>query len=293
MEIGYGSRRFVVGQEVGQTPKYNLYEVQEIVSGSVSGPECLLQIAVDLGQNGALDRAAFVLNHLKEKATETEKDYEAVNPKGFLNYDLGFPKVVDSFICPDQGDRRINILAFRNVERVAQVAPLSNLWKKDLLRVDLRTSAWILGKILKMLTFAHCCCGISVGDLSGDNILIVPGPKQLPKKGEAAHYVILFDWADATIFQDEEVPMEVCRQEIIQASQSIVMALGGDSETGRIPDYGEDGYGPYSSFMRKLFFGGEINAEKGHREFYDLVRSLWKREFWPFTTFPRDKETAE
>lgn len=261
---------YSVGKRVGNTNKYRLYLCNE----KGTEHQCLLQIATDATHNGALDRAAYILGELKRKSDELETEYATVkkDQEVFLNYDLGFPELVDSFICQEQGGRRINILAFRNVEGVNSMVPLINITAKDRRRVDLRTSAWIMGKLLKLLGFAHGC-GISVNLMTANNILIEPDE----------HYVLIFDWSVART-HSEAVPAETRREEISQAAQAVITILGGNLETGVFPDDGEKGFKPYTEHLLRLARGCESNAERAHRSFYELIVSLWKREFYPFTT---------
>lgn len=270
MIIKSPTNQYNVGKQVGNTSKYRLYLCNE----KGTEHQCLLQIAADATLNGELERAAYILEELKRKSDELEVEYSTVkkDQEVFLNYDLGFPELMDSFICQEQGGRRINILAFRNVEDVSSMVPLINITAKDRQRVDLRTSAWIMGKLLKLLVFAHSQ-GISVGLLGGSNILIEPDE----------HYVLIFDWSVART-HSEAVPAETRREEISQAAQAVITVIGGNLETGVFPGDGEKGFKPYTEHLLRLARGCESNAERAHKNFYELIDSLWKREFYPFTT---------
>jgi serine/threonine protein kinase len=280
-EIKNGSYLYQVGKMVGETGFYRLY----LCRSDRTERQCLLQIATSAEQNGELERAAYVLKELKRRAEELEQEYAKVKSEEnvMLNYDLGFPELIDSFVCQEQGKRRINILAFKNVAKVGQLVPLTNITNKDHLRVDLRTSAWIMGKLLKLLVFAHSE-GIAAGSLSGGNILIEPDQ----------HYVLIFDWSAAQT-SAREVPNDLKRQEISQAAQSVVTVLGGDLKTGVFPDDGEEVFGRYTEHILRLAQGKERITERAHAEFYKLVDSLWERKFYPFTTKPLEitEETKE
>lgn len=272
MMIKSSINQYEVGKQAGNTNTYRLYLCDE----KGTDRQCLLQIAADTIHNGALDRAAYILKELKHKSDEIEAEYATVkkNPDSFLNYDLGFPELMDSFICQEQGRRRINILAFRDVESVSQMVPLTNITAKDRRRVDLRTSGWIMGKLLKLLRFAHGQ-GISVGSLGGNNILIEPDQ----------HYIVIFNWSGAQTHSGA-VPAETRRDEISQAAQAVIIVIGGNLETSAFPDDGEKGFKPYTEHLLRLARGSESNTERAHKSFYELIDSLWKREFYPFTTKP-------
>jgi hypothetical protein len=271
MEITNGSCLYHVGKIVAKAQEYNLY-----LCTTEEGRECLLQIAADKGQNGALERAAFVLGELKQRSDALEEEYESVkkDPEAMLNYDLGFPEIVDSFVCSEQGNRRINILVFRNITEVGTMVPIIGITQKDHLRVDLRTSAWIMGKLLKLLVFAHSS-GIAVGRVTGNNILIEPD----------RHYVLFFDWSLAHLFAGE-VPEETRRGEISEAAKSVIVVLGGNMERGDFPDDGDECFYQYTSHLLLLAGGRERSAERAHAQFYRLIDEFWKREYYPFTTHP-------
>lgn len=272
MEIRNDSHVYNLSDAVGRSQVYNMY-----LCATETGRQCLLLIASLIEQNGALDRIAYILRELKARADEVEKEYEVVKKgeKHFLNYDLEFPEVVDSFVCHEQGDRRIVILAFRNVEEPRSMVPLSNITAKDRRRVDLKTSAWILGKLLKLLVFAHSE-EFAVGQMTGSNILIEP----------EKHYVVVFDWALTQICPGG-IPIDQRRQNIAHAARSIVLALGGDPTKGIPDDPGcKDGFVRYADHILRLARGSESNAQRAHAAFYDLVEQIWGRKFHKFTTFP-------
>ena len=272
MEISNGPLLYVVGEKVASAKAYRLFLCKQ----GESGRQCLLQIASEEEYNGELDRNAYILKELERLAQKLEKEYAEVkkDPKDMLNYHLSFPKLVDSFICPEQGGRRVNILAFRSVEDVSSMVPLIKITAKDKLRVDLRTSAWIMGKLLKLLVFTHSN-GISVGSVSGANIIIEPDQ----------HYVLIFNWSLAETYP-EAVPEEIQNQEIAQAAQAVITVLGGDSETGIFPNDGEEGFDQYTEHVWRLAGGSARSAERAHANFYELIDSLWKREYHKFATKP-------
>lgn len=272
MDIESDSGLYEIREQVADARQYRLY----LCLQRQTGRRCLLQIAKTMENNGELDRAAFILKELKRRADELEAEYAGVkaDSKDLLNYDLGFPELVDSFICRLQGGRRINILAFRNVEDVSDIVPLINITAKDRLRVELRTSVWIMGKLLKLLVFAHSE-NISVGLISGGNILIEP----------VQHYVLIFDWSAAQTHVNA-ILADIRCQEITQAAQAVITVLGGDLETDTFPNDGDENRDQYLSHLLRLARGSESNAERAHAKFYELIDSLWKREFHPFATKP-------
>ncbi|HEU0051352.1 MAG TPA: hypothetical protein VFQ60_04855 [Patescibacteria group bacterium] len=268
---GRNGRYEVTGDAVADAGAYRLYRCsQEGADG-----EKLLQIATDKANNGELDRNAYFLRELASRASELELKYakKRKDEKSFLNYNLEFPELVETFVCPEQGNRRINILAFRNVERVEQMVPISNIIGKDHQRVDLRTSAWILGKLLKLFVFAHSE-GISVGRLDASNILIEP--KQ--------HYVLIFDWSKAKEHANGRIPDEIKRGEIKKIASVVIELISDDKG---LPAEFEEKEADYLVALQELAESNQGSAERAHQRFYGLITRLWGRQFHPFTTYQR------
>lgn len=271
MDVTNGSATYHVGKLVAENDRYRTYIcTQDGVDG-----QYLLQVAAAVEYNGGLDRSAYVLRELDKKSQQLEEEYARVrtSPNHFLNYDLGFPEVIDSFVYSEQGGRHINILRFRHVEDVERLVPLDTMVNKDRLCVDLHTSAWIMGKSLKLLSFAHSE-DIAVGELLG-NIVIEPNE----------HYVVIFDWSSAKTSAAGELPAADKRKDIADAAKAVYMAIGGDLETGDLPEI-HDLNQAYVENLWCLTRGGSADADVAHRLFYQLVDSIWERGFYEFTTMP-------
>ena len=194
-----------------------------------------------------------------------------------LNYGLGFPKLYDTFFLTQQGDRQANILGFRGVKEISSVIPLIKI-RIGSLRVDLRTSAWILGRLLKTLSFAHDI-RFEVGRLSDGNILLEPDD----------HCALIFDWSRA-VLHDEAVPASVRRQEIQAVTQAVVQALGGDLD--RAQENEADVL--YTNYLRLLATDGMSDASEAHQTLYEIIDrlcedsdSVWEKGFYQFTTCRR------
>ena len=238
--------------------------------------ELLCQIAVDSSKNAGLARNALMLTQLAEASNRVEAEYASQGGTVPLNYNIAFPELIDSFVLLEQGARQINILGFRHVSELHRLIPLVKLWKQGL-RVDLRTSAWIMGKLLKTIAFAHNN-SVEVSDISGNNVLIEPDQ----------HYVFVFNWASA-ITHDGEVPSTVIREEIKRAAKVVIRALGDDLEVA-CPNEVDL---PYVNYLYHLATSGESNAFRAHKTFYEVVDALcenpdseWERGFYKFTTLP-------
>lgn len=301
---------YEVLKKVAENNVYRMYLCEHLQTGR----ECLLQIGLTDADNSRLERFAYILKELKSRAAELEKEFAKVkgDPKDMLNYGLGFPDLINSFIYTDRdGDRRVNVFVFNNIANAGDAVPLINITEKDSLRVDLKTSVWIMGKALKLLAFTQSE-GFAIKLVSSDNILLDP----------EKHYVLFFDLMATQIYPDGVVPEEVCRQEIAKAAQAVIVVLGGDPETEYIPsddsgdriisedddkddegdseddddsetlffshagDGQEKDVSRYTDYLLYLARGDESNAKRAHERFYEIVDSLWPRKFHPFTTLP-------
>ncbi len=272
MILTNGSNQYQVGERVAETETYRIYLCEEVETGR----QCLLQIAAEVEHNGGLDRAAYVLGKLKQTSDLFEAKFAETN-EGRLSYDYLFPQLVDSFVSgEEQGRRRVNILAFTEVDDVTELVPLSNLATKHGMRVDLKTSAWILGRLLKLAAFAHGQ-GIAIRALSGGNILLLP----------ERHFAITFDWSSSLTHQGK-IPAEIRKDDIASAAKTAFAAIGGDPEIGDYPYDGEldDKDRRYLELVWRYASRRESDAEKAHRQLYDLLEELWGRKFHPFIPLP-------
>lgn len=263
--------KYEAGKLVAEAKSYRMRLCKEVSTGR----QCLLLVAQSAEDNGVLDRIAYFLRQFTTKAEELEEKYAKIKAESDppLNYNLGFPEVLDNFVVSDQGSRRVIILAFRNVANVGSMVPVSNIARQHR-RIDIKTSAWILGKSLKLLTFVHSL-GTLVGRLDATNILIEPDK----------HYVVLFDWSDAKSHPNG-VSAEAARQEISAVARVVIDLLGGDLASRLIPYKGnEDGYEPYTQHLFELAAGGSSSAQEAHKAFYALIRDhLNWQGFYPFTS---------
>lgn len=242
---------YEVCSKIAEAPTYRLYVAKE------DSKDLLLRVPLDLDGNGNLEREAFLLDYLSKMSAEYEMEYADTNPGTAkkLLYNWLFPAIVDSFVSEDQGGRRVNILALSGAE-VAHVAPLVKLKARE--KIDVKTSAWILGRLLKLQGFAN-----EVGvdyDFSSDEVLLDP----------KNHKVIYLGWAAARMDDDVDP-----RPNIRAAAQSILdwTAANGTADEDQ-----------YLELVRDLAKSGRRTALEAHQDFYALIRSLWGSQYHPYTT---------
>ncbi|MCA9309140.1 hypothetical protein KC973_02070 [Candidatus Saccharibacteria bacterium] len=271
MTLDHDGVHYSVGKLRKQTTDYRLYLCTEVATGRL----CLLQIPSDVSGNGNLDRAQFILGLLKDAAAEYEELYLADGGSTPLSYDRLFPQVVDSFVVAEQDARRVNILAFTDVE-TDQLFPLSNV-ERARQRVDLRSSAWVLGRLLKLLAFTHEQ-GITINDLDARNVLLWADQ----------HFALVLNWASARTYLGE-IPATDVQADISQVARTIFTAIGGDADTGVYEYDAGDEDRQYIEFIQSLMSRSTSpgNAYAAHHQLYELINVLWGREFRPFKTLPR------
>lgn len=254
-----------IGEIVARYPEYKLRSCSRN-----DGHECLLQIANDASNNAHLVYNAWIINKFHGFAKECDPDSTK------YGYVYGIPEIIDSSILgPDQGNRAANILGFRNVEKISSVIPIIKACQDY--RIDLQSSAWIMGKLLKLIAFANTH-NYNIGNISGNNILIEPNE----------HYVIIFDWSGVVLHEDG-VPVSIIRDEI-KAAAKVVLRLLDDPAKSRTNDCDD----VYINHLIHLATDGEEVAISAHKNFYEIVDSLcadpnsvWNFGFHKFSFYRR------
>ncbi len=263
-----GSARYEVQNLVGGTDTYNVYVC------SSAGGQYLLKVATEIGYNGLLDREAFFLRDMQMEIARADAVYKTRN---HTTEGLGFkrcvPHLIDTFIADDQGGRRVNIVSVYGAERVSELVPLSRLREEELVRIDAKTSAWIMGRLLKIFSFTHPY-GIGNGNVNGSNIVINP----------EKHHVVLLDWTSAHHY-GSLVPHDAVRVETAAAAKAVLTALGAN-EYGVLPHSDQLPDRRYEEFLVRLAQVGVTDVRKAGQEFYELLGQLWPSGFHPFTTHP-------
>lgn len=271
-------KHYVIGKELGETKLFKFYQCT-----ADSNKVCILKIARKAAFNGLLDREAFLLETLEKEAFDLETAYEKENEgERKLNYHFFFPKLIETFISEDQGSSRINIVSFSHIANdLSELTPLNCLTNQEEIRVDPRTSAWILGKLLTMLAFAQNK-SISLGNLSGDNIFI----------NRTQHYVSIFDWTEA-ILGTGNISKDLTAINISKLTKEVILVLGGDFTTKKLPEDKQLEGNGYEKYLWELNSGLVRNVVEAHSSFYDIVLSAWPREFYEFKSYCLTKKMED
>lgn len=255
---------------VGENDLFRYFRVENTESPDT---ELMLKIGVSIAQNGVLDREAFLLGELTNEALRLEAEYQRkTEGNNRLNYTLCFPQVVETFVVPEQGKRRVVVLEFQAADRLIDLVPISFIRERDRSMVDLKTSVWILGKTLKFLSFVHNF-DIGYGSLADRETTLI-------EKGN--HLVTLLDWSKAKRGLD----VTSQREEIALAARNVWWLLGGNSATMKLPTDDPNFDSAYEAVLASLMRGGFSDAREAHSAFYQTVEAIWGRNYHPFTTLP-------
>lgn len=264
-------RTFTVTADLGGTEQYSLYAC------SCEGFEntLILKITKERKHNRILDKEAMTLKSMSIEAKLTQTEFEKIpgNENKYLNYHYTFPNLIETFVSKEHGNRRISVLDFSAIcNELSELVPASHIISRDNAYIDPRTSAWILGKSLKALAFAHGQ-NISLENISLDNLLI----------NKKEHYVAFFDWTSAKK-SPVSIRKEVISKEISHVAQLIGRLLNVD-QNWSIPKHPQLIDLRYEEMLRRLCTLKFSNSHKAHSSFYELIYDLWPRKFHVYDTY--------
>lgn len=233
----------------------------------------ILAIAAQIKHNVMIDRTTYLLKRLCEYSELYEQEFaKAPEHSGQrIHYDWLFPQVMDEFTLYEQGERRVAILDFLDVDLHKAFALMQLIDKRK--RVDLRTSAWIMGRFLKLLSFLHEC------DVSApiiiSNFLLEP----------QNHRLLMVNWTNG-VLGENLTPAQRCFA-IKQAAESTLLLLDANYGNGRwhYDHKMEDCEAEYIDCLASMHRGDFTDAIDAHIQFYATVEKLWGRAFYPFTTY--------
>jgi hypothetical protein len=267
---------YTAGARLGSTDRFALYACT-----LPDGMPGILKIATTREYNGVLEREAFILQLLSERANSIEEQAAEAEPgKGELGYRKFFPTLVESFTAPDQGNRQVLILSFAEVcKELGELVPIQHLISRENVRVDPKTSVWIMGKLLKMLDFTRLVGVTTV--INGDNILL----------NREKHVVLIFDWSGSSLISmmdNNDARAKISGEEISTAAKEVIAALGGDPKLGVLPKDSQLEDNDYERLLAILSSGEVTHPGEAHEKFYTYVRSIWPIKYHPFTVHPVD-----
>jgi hypothetical protein len=259
-----------IDKPLARGPTHNIY----LVTDEKDGGWFMLKVSLDVPGNGRLDREALVLKDIEVEVERIRSTEVPGATGGALRYEKCFPRLRESFLLKKQGNRRINIIEIPDTDSAKSLVPIEQWRTRERVRIDPKTSAWIMGRLLKVFTLTHPI-GVSIGKIDGGNILVNP----------EIHRAIFFDWTEAHQYE-MYVPGEKVGEEIAQAATQVFIALGGNLATGMLPAHEQLLDTQYAELLLEFMSGRMRDPDKASQRFYKLVREMWAVEFHPFTTIP-------
>lgn len=240
----------------------------------------VLMIASSLEHNGVLDRVKYGLGRMKDYADAYEETYAeqqrlaGVTDLKLLHYDWLFPQVYDAFLAPEQGNRRVLILDFPDAN-LASGIPLMQIEQNNL-RVDLKTSAWMMGRILKLLSF------LQESDIwvstAGEEYFFVPDQ----------HRLMVLDYSTLFLQLNPSPGRYIAN---LRSGTRMILNTLGVKWRAKYWDYDyeleDEAEQRYLNCLDNLYFCSPHSMTEAHQDFYKVVHGLWGRKFHPFTVLPR------
>lgn len=229
----------------------------------------------------ALKREVRVLSSLQQIATQIDNETEGEN-KPF--HGAFFPEVLE--VLNPSDDKIVVFLGYHpTISTYRQMRPMSMLTATE--QIDLQTGAWILGKMLKTLSFIHSL-DFTVNRIDASNIMLETD----------VHGTFVLDFS----FASEEPTDEDKRNDMIAMAQAVWNAAGGTEEF--VPTLHEELMTPeqhtkFVMFLESLI-AGKVDAKEAHQQAYELFDTIWprkrksdedgavlKRPFHEWITYPR------
>lgn len=279
MEIEHDGNVFDLGEGdpegafVGGTETFRLYHCIDRNGGG----ECLLQVATSLKYNPNLERGALYLRMVAEQSRKLYEEYskriEDERTRKTMACVWNFPTLVGSFTDKEQEGRRINALSFCDLKKTRNLFPLDS-YKERGYRIDLRSTGWMVKRLLRTLSLAHAM-GILVGSTDGCDFLIEPDE----------HFFILYNWTEARLFGEGGVPQEDVSEEIKLGIRAVIDALGGNWEKGQVPFDDDPLFEEYVKHLLVLARYGALSATDAFAKFSALINPHWKGKH-PFRVLP-------
>lgn len=246
-------RGYEVGSQIGESTRCRLY------LGDNATEQVIIKVAKTFEDGDFLAEEANWFSAVKAFTKQVAIMQDELGEAN-AHYDWLFAELVASFLEPTQGDRRINMFRFTDVE-LGDLIPLPKLREKT--QIDARTSVWILGRLLKMYGFYELMSDLGdnpilrYANFSPSDFLI--GPKN--------HRLICYHHSGHTtdVFATDYV------KPIVQFILDWMAVEDDASERS------------YIELLQNLATKGRVTFEEAHTELYELVKELWGVQYHPFT----------
>lgn len=247
-------RNIEIENRIGEAPGFRIY-----LGATSEKQPVILKVAKTFEDGDLLAKEAGRFNVMRSFG-EQVAELEAAQGKSNSHYDWLFASLLSSFMEPTQGDRRINVFAMPDITP-SKLVPLTKLYAK--VKIDARTSVWILGRFLKFYGFFELLAA-DEGTPAARYPLFSPDDYFIgPERHRLIYYNFSGDVTDAVATDFvKAVARFVLDWVVIQddpSEQAYLELLRDFSEAGR------DSFG------------------EAHGDLYGLVERLWGIRYHPFT----------
>jgi hypothetical protein len=245
----------ISGEPLVVTETYRL-AVAENPTGQVG----IAMIASSLDSNYAIDKQNRILKTLQQIAADV--DNEAVKMKPF--YGALFPTALEDFSA-DDGRLGIFMGYHESIRSYKQLIPLQVAL--NTVRVDMKSGAWMLGKLMKLLSFIHSL-GFTVGLIDDSNVFIE----------KDVHGIFIMDF---TSTNEEPVESEQL-EEVAEAAKVIWSAIGGTDDLNADLPFDEaimsrDDHKAFADLLLEAI-NGHLSASQMHTKAYALFDQIWPKK---------------
>lgn len=266
------------GEPLVETEDYRLY-VAKLPSGQFG----LMKISINNNLSEVLENEISLLEKAQSVSDEIDQKYDSLTTDQPY-YGASFPKIVERI---DAGGRAGMFLGYNQcIQSYKQLVPLSAITAN--VRVDLKTTQWVLGKLLKVISFFHgwrMHCGVKL--INTSNVLVETN----------LHGVFVLDFSRATTEPTDQDYVN----DIVGAGKIAWQISGGTDKNDPPHDpeiMSKENYVEYVKFIRRLMEGRSSAAYEEFMAIYDLSDKIWpkvpkfdgngtKRQFHEFKTYPK------
>ena len=248
-------KEYEVGRLIGESSKFRIY------LGNSDAEQVVLKVAKTFEDGDALAAEASKFNLYRAFIDETIRYQELLGEKS-ARFDLLFASLEDSFLEPDQDDRRINVLSVTETD-FDHLIPLAKLYAMT--KIDARTGVWILGRLFKIYSFFELMATqgdnpvVQYPDFSAGDYLIDP----------RRHRLIYYNFSG----EGGELSAHKHVRKIAQFMRKWIETKKTWDEDSRV----------FRNWLCKLGDYGADTFEKAHRELYEKAQTLWGIGYYPFT----------
>ena len=209
---------------------------------------------------------------------------QAANGTQDAHFEKLFPRVVERMILNDIWDERIKwqAMILDISQDYDEMVLLARIPQRGY-RVDLRTSAWIVNKMLQFVAFyPHHKLGIR-------NFLI----------GLERHELVYLDWSQS--FVSERKDFHYCLRNICEVARIAMQLIGATlNESGQY-DYPYEVAPNEKDYMGVLMSLLNLSSDNMYytvvwgtqKRFYEQIINIWGKEYYPSRLYPIDPKSSE